>query len=123
MVLQHTRFQGIPQHIPFLEEIDGTVFIPEYAVVINSPECSATVLSEQLLPSCQLTVARPVLTAEAGFPVGRDIIVKRSLARSAYAPLETEIETVFQLDRLVREWVFRSDEYDSACGARAVNGS
>lgn len=84
MVVQETCTQGIGRGIALLQVIDLIPF-GEDTILSDSLQGACLVLLEQLFPTADVAIARPILARETGLLIGGDIVGQSSLLWMVYS--------------------------------------
>lgn len=97
MVVQETCTQGIGRGIALLQVIDLVSF-GEDTILSDSLQGACLVLLEQLFPTADVAIARPILIRETGLLIGGDIVGQSGLLWMVYRSFPTQIEAIVDID-------------------------
>lgn len=98
MVVQETCTQGIGRGIALLQVIDLVSF-GEDTILSDSLQGACLVLLEQLFPTADVAIARPILGRETSLLIGGDIVGQSKMTIIyTTCPITNSLQTIAQLD-------------------------
>ena len=120
MIVQATCAQGVRRGIALFQVIDLVSF-GEDTILPDPLQGACLVLLEQLFPTADVAIARPILVRETGLLIGGDIIGQSGLLRVADGSFPTQVETIVNIDFRLPLGMLGGDQDHTTSGSCTID--
>ena len=120
MIVQATCAQGVRRGIALFQVIDLVAF-GEDTILPDPLQGACLVLLEQLFPTADVAIARPILVRETSLLIGGDIIGQSGLLRVADGSFPTQVETIVDIDFRLPLGMLGGDQDHTTSGSCAID--